>query len=377
MIYLDYAASTPVDKRVLETFNEMTENYYANPNSSHKLGLLSSSLIDKSTLNIARNLGVLEEEIIYTSGASEANNLVIKGICERYKNRGKHILISALEHNSIVASATDMQEKGFDVEIIPVNKDGLVSIEDLRKMLRDDTILVSVCHADSEIGLVQPIKEIGNLLKEYPNCFFHTDASQAIGKVPLGYDNVDLVTIAPHKFYGLNGTGILIKKKGVSLKPQISGGKSTTVYRSGTPCLADIASCDIALDIALKEREKRYKYIKELSDKVKAKLQEYKDVHINNTHNSIPHTINFSIKKVRAIDIQNALEKYDIYVSTKTSCCPVNTPSKLVYALTKDKSLSTSSIRLSISHLTTKEEIEEFLKAFDNIYKEYQDNGKI
>lgn len=377
MIYLDYAASTPVDKRVLKTFNEMTENYYANPNSSHKLGLLSSSLIDKSTLNIARNLGVLEEEIIYTSGASEANNLVIKGICERYKNRGKHILISALEHNSIVASATDMQEKGFDVEIIPVNKDGLVSIEDLRKMLRDDTILVSVCHVDSEIGLVQPIKEIGNLLKEYPNCFFHTDASQAIGKVPLGYDNVDLVTIAPHKFYGLNGTGILIKKKGVSLKPQISGGKSTTVYRSGTPCLADIASCDIALDIALKEREKRYKYIKELSDKVKAKLQEYKNIHINNTHNSIPHTINFSIKKVRAIDIQNALEKYDIYVSTKTSCCPVNTPSKLVYALTKDKSLSTSSIRLSISHLTTKEEIEEFLKAFDNIYKEYQDNGKI
>ena len=377
MIYLDYVASTPVDKCVLKTFNEMTENYYANPNSSHKLGLLSSSLIDKSTLNIARNLGVLEEEIIYTSGASEANNLVIKGICERYKNRGKHILISALEHNSIVASATDMQEKGFDVEIIPVNKDGLVSIEDLRKMLRDETILVSVCHADSEIGLVQPIKEIGNLLKEYPNCFFHTDASQAIGKVPLGYDNVDLVTIAPHKFYGLNGTGILIKKKGVSLKPQISGGKSTTVYRSGTPCLADIASCDIALDIALKEREKRYKYIKKLSDKVKAKLQEYKDVHINNTHNSIPHTINFSIKKVRAIDIQNALEKYDIYVSTKTSCCPVNTPSKLVYALTKDKSLSTSSIRLSISHLTTKEEIEEFLKAFDNIYKEYQDNGKI
>lgn len=377
MIYLDYAASTPVDKRVLKIFNEMTENYYANPNSSHKLGLLSSSLIDKSTLNIARNLGVLEEEIIYTSGASEANNLVIKGICERYKNRGKHILISALEHNSIVASATDMQEKGFDVEIIPVNKDGLVSIEDLRKMLRDDTILVSVCHADSEIGLVQPIKEIGNLLKEYPNCFFHTDASQAIGKVPLGYDNVDLVTIAPHKFYGLNGTGILIKKKGVSLKPQISGGKSTTVYRSGTPCLADIASCDIALDIALKEQEKRYKYIKKLSDKVKAKLQEYKDIHINNTHNSIPHTINFSIKKVRAIDIQNALEKYDIYVSTKTSCCPVNTPSKLVYALTKDKSLSTSSIRLSISHLTTKEEIEEFLKAFDNIYKEYQDNGKI
>ena len=377
MIYLDYAASTPVDKRVLKTFNDMTENYYANPNSSHKLGLLSSNLIDKSTLNIARNLGVLKEEIIYTSGASEANNLVIKGICERYKNRGKHILISALEHNSIVASATDMQEKGFDVEIIPVNKDGLVSIEDLRKMLRNDTILVSVCHVDSEIGLVQPIKEIGILLKEYPNCFFHTDASQAIGKVPLSYDNVDLVTVTPHKFYGLNGTGILIKKKEISLKPQISGGKSTTVYRSGTPCLADIASCDIALDIALKEQEKRYKYIKELSDKVKANLQEYKDVYINNTHNSIPHTINFSIKKVRAMDIQNALEKCDIYVSTKTSCCSVNTPSKLVYALTKDKSLSTSSIRLSISHLTTKEEIEEFLKAFDNIYKEYQKNGKI
>lgn len=377
MIYLDYAASTPVDMDVLDLFYETTRKYYANPNSSHKLGLEAKTLIDKCTLNIANNLHVLPEEIIYTSGASESNNLAIKGICERYKNRGKHILISSLEHNSIVASATVMQELGFDVELIPINKDGYIDIDSLKQMIREDTILVSICSVDSEIGLRQPIEKIGEILKDYPNCFFHTDASQGIGKVDFDFTNIDLITITPHKFYGMNGFGILIKKKNVSIKPQINGGKSTTVYRSGTPELANIVACDKALDIALKTQKERYKYVKNLSDKVKNKLKEYKNIHINNTENSIPHTINFSIKGIKSLELQEKLENYDIYISTKTSCCPIETPSKLIYALTKDKSLSSSSIRVSISHLTTEEEIDKFLTVFDLIYKEYEVNGKI
>lgn len=213
MIYLDYAASTPADDQVLDTFYSISKKYYANPNSIHKFGVETKNLIDNSTIDIANKLGVLKEEIIYTSGASESNNLVIKGICERYKNRGKHILISSLEHNSIVASATAMQELGFEVEIIPVKKDGFIDIDALKKMMRQDTILVSICSVDSELGLKQPIEKIGEFLKEYPNCYFHTDASQAIGKVNINFENVDLVTITPHKFYGLNGFGILIKKK--------------------------------------------------------------------------------------------------------------------------------------------------------------------
>lgn len=158
MIYLDYAASTPVDNEVLNTFYNDTKKYFANPNSSHKLGAIANDVIDRSTLNIANNLGVLKEEIIYTSGASESNNLAIKGICERYKNNGKHILISSLEHNSIVASASVMQERGFEVKLIPVNSKGYIDINVLKQMVRDDTILVSVCSVDSEIGLKQLIE---------------------------------------------------------------------------------------------------------------------------------------------------------------------------------------------------------------------------
>lgn len=377
MIYLDYAASTPVDKKVLDLYYDTVLKYYANPNSSHKLGIEARNLIDDSTNNIASILGVLPCEIIYTSGASESNNLVIKGICERYKNRGKHILISALEHNSIVSASTYFQERGFEVELIPVNKDGLIDITALKNLLRDDTILVSVCYVDSEIGLKQPIEAIGEILKEYPNCVFHTDASQAVGKISTNFNNVDLVTITPHKFYGLNGIGIVIKKKDISLTPQINGGKSLTIYRSGTPDTASIVSLKLALELAVKNLSNRYDYIKELSETLKQELKKYKNVHINNTDASIPHTINFSVKGIKSIDLQKKLEDYNIYVSTKTSCCPIETPSKLVYALTKDKILSSTSIRVSLSHLTTKEEINEFLRVFDIIYKEYEDCGKV
>lgn len=377
MIYLDYAASTPVDKKVLDLYYDTVLKYYANPNSNHKLGIEARNLIDDSTNNIASILGVLPCEIIYTSGASESNNLVIKGICERYKNRGKHILISALEHNSIVSASTYFQERGFEVELIPVNKDGLIDITALKSLLRDDTILVSVCYVDSEIGLKQPIEAIGEILREYPNCVFHTDASQAVGKISTNFNNVDLVTITPHKFYGLNGIGIVIKKKDISLTPQINGGKSLTIYRSGTPDTASIVSLKLALEIAVENLSNRYDYIKELSETLKQELKKYKNVHINNTDASIPHTINFSVKGIKSIDLQKRLEDYNIYVSTKTSCCPIETPSKLVYALTKDKILSSTSIRVSLSHLTTKEEINEFLRVFDIIYKEYEDCGKV
>ena len=235
MIYLDYAANAPVDKEVLDVFNEATVKYFANPNSMHKLGVEAKEAIDKATKNIANNLGVSEDEVIYTSGASESNNLVIQGLPERYKSRGKHIIISKLEHSSIVAPAQHMQELGFEVDMVGVTKDGLIDIDELKSLIREDTILVSITSVDSELGIRQPIEEIGRILKEYPNLYFHTDASQIIGKERIDFTDVDLVTIAPHKFYGINGFGLLVKKKEVGLKPIIYGGKSTTIYRSGTP----------------------------------------------------------------------------------------------------------------------------------------------
>ena len=373
MIYLDYAANAPVDPEVLEVFNEATTKYFANPNSTHKLGVEAKEAIDKATKNIAKNLGVSEDEVIYTSGASESNNLVIQGLPERYKSRGKHIIISKLEHSSIVAPAQHMQELGFEVDMVGVTKDGLIDIEELKSLIREDTILVSITSVDSELGIRQPIEEIGRILKEYPNLYFHTDASQIIGKERIDFTDVDLVTIAPHKFYGINGFGLLVKKKEVGLKPIIYGGKSTTIYRSGTPVTGSVLALDKALELALFKLDERKKHITELHDLVIEKLKEREFI-INSTPNSIPNTINFSVKGVISNVFVQLLGNKEVYISSKTSCCPENAPSKSIYALTNDKSLANSSMRISLSHLTTKEEIDKFFEIFDETLEEY--NGK-
>lgn len=370
MIYLDNVAASFVEDEVLDIFYNTTKKYYANPNSIHKLGREENKMISDSTLRIANMLKVLKDEIIYTSGATESNNLAIKGLCLSYKNYGKHILISSLEHNSITSSVVSLERLGFEVEVIPVTDKGIVDIESLKSMLRDDTILVSVTSVDSELALRQPIEEIATILKDYPNCHFHTDATQSIGKVAIDYSNVDLITINPHKFHGLDNFGILVKKKNVRLTPLIEGGKSTTIYRAGTPSLANVLALEKALEIALTNQEARYNSLKELGDMIKSHLSEYKNVSINSRENSLPSIINFSLIGEKALTILDKFEEYNIILSAKTSCCPITTPSKLVYALTKDKQKASSSIRVSLSYKTTKEEVKEFLKVFDLIYKE-------
>ena len=370
LIYLDNVAASFVEDEVLDVFYNTTKKYYANPNSIHKLGREENKMISDSTLRIANMLKVLKDEIIYTSGATESNNLAIKGLCLSYKNYGKHILISSLEHNSITSSVVSLERLGFEVEVIPVTDKGIVDIESLKNMLRDDTILVSVTSVDSELALRQPIEEIATILKDYPNCHFHTDATQSIGKVTIDYSNVDLITINPHKFHGLDNFGILVKKKNVRLTPLIEGGKSTTIYRAGTPSLANVLALEKALELALTNQEARYNYLKELGDMIKSHLSEYKNVSINSRENSLPSIINFSLIGEKALTILDKFEEHNIILSAKTSCCPITTPSKLVYALTKDKQKASSSIRVSLSYKTTKEEVEEFMKVFDLIYKE-------
>ena len=377
MIYLDYAANTPIEKEVLDTYYQATMHYFANPNANHSLGLQAKDIIDQTTKKIAEQLHVLPEEIIYTSGASEANNLAIKGVLERYKHRGKHILISPLEHNSILSSLTKMQELGFVVEMLPLKKNGQVDVAQIKSLLKEDTILVSVCSVDSELGIRQPIEEIGKVLKDYKYCFFHSDASQAIGKVAIDYQNVDLVTVAPHKFYGMLGTGILIKKKNVGLKTQIDGGKSTTVFRSGTPELAHIVSIEKALEIAFSKQQERIEYVKKLNHKIVDKLKEFPQVLLNHTECSLSHVINISLKGIKATKFAELLDHREVYISTKTSCCPVETPSKMIYALYHDRGRALSSFRISLSHLTTEKEIDEFLAIFSQCYKECFKNGKI
>ena len=376
MVYLDYAAATPIEKDVIDVFYDTSIKYFANPNSIYKLGLDAKKMIEKETKNIADKLNILSDEIIYVSGATEANNLAIKGICDRYKSFGKHIIISSLEHTSVVASASILQENGFEIDTINVNSDGLIDINELKNLIREDTILVSITSIDSELGIRQPIEEIAKVLKEYPNIHFHTDASQAIGKVDIDLSDVDLITIAPHKFYGISDIALLIKKKKTELRPIINGGRSTTVYRSGTPNLPSIVALSKSIEIALSKKDERYKYIEKINKEVKDFLSSYKEVEINSTSNSIIHIINFSINGVNSNDFSKKLEEYEVYISPKTTCCPPNSPSKLVYALTHDKKRSTTSLRLSLSHLTTNSEIAEFKKVFDKCYKEFI-NGKV
>ncbi len=376
MVYFDYAANTPVDEEVLDEFYEASLKYYGNPNSTHKLGREANRKIENTTSSIAKLLKVEKNEVIYTSGATESNNLAIKGVCGKYAKYGKHILLSSLEHSSIINSAIDMQEMGFEIDFIPLGEDGRVDLEILKNKIREDTILVSVVSVDSELGIVQPIEEIGKILKDYPHLYFHSDASQSIGKVDIDYSNVDLITISPHNFYGLNDIGLLVKKKSVNLKPIFSGGRSTTEYRSGTPNTAGVIACDFALKKALKQRKKRYKYVKELNKELLEFLDEYEAIHINSTDKSNPYIINFSVKGVSSKRIVDFLDKKEVYVSAKTSSSPLEIPSKLVFALTKDKSLASSSITISLSHLNKLKDIEEFKKAFEDCLMDIE-NGKI
>ena len=369
MIYLDYSATTPVNKDVLEVFNKVCLNYPGNSNSLHSLGVKSKELEDYSTKKIAKLLNVKTSEIIYTSGASESNNMAIKGVCNKYKNRGKHIITTLLEHSSIIGPLNYLINEGYEVDFVKIKDDGMVDIDNLKELLRDDTILVSICAVDSEIGLVQPIKEIGEILREYPKCIFHVDCTQAIGKIKIDFTNIDMASISAHKFYGLKGIGLLIKKENIIIDPLIHGGKSTTSYRSGTPALPLIVSLAKALELIIPNIDKNYKYVSKLNKVVKDKLTIYDLVHINSTENSIPHTINFSLMKIKPETFIHALEEKEIYISTKSACSSTNTMSNSVYAVTKDRNLSYQTLRISMSYLTTEEEIETFLEVFDSCYR--------
>ena len=212
MIYLDYSATTPVDERVIDTFSKVCREYPGNSNSLHSLGVKSKELEEYATKKISEMLHVKPSEVIYTSGASESNNTAIKGICLKYQNRGKHIITTNLEHSSVIAPLNYLSDLGFEVDFVKITDDGLVDLDDLKRLMRDDTILVSVCMVDSEIGLKQPINEIADILKNYPKCFLHVDCTQALGKINVDLSNVDLASMSAHKIFGMKGIGLLIKK---------------------------------------------------------------------------------------------------------------------------------------------------------------------
>ena len=370
MIYLDYSATTPTNDSVLETFVKCTKEFIGNPNSLHELGVKSKNMIDSATKQIANLLNVKESEIIYTSGASESNNLAIKGICKKYKNRGKHVITTPLEHSSIYGPINYLKENGFKIDYVKIDPNGLVDLDNLKELMTDETILVSICLVNSEIGILQQIGKISKIVKEYPKCFLHSDMTQAIGKINVDLSNIDLVSFSAHKFYGIKGIGVLIKKEKIELEPLIHGGKSTTNYRSGTPCLPLIVSISKAIRLTLENINEKEKYVKSLNTYLKNKLKEYELVKINSNDYSIPRILNISVLGVKPETMLHALESKGVYISTQSACSNTNAKSKAVLELTNDLERASSSIRISLSYLTTEEEIEQFINIFNICYKE-------
>ena len=369
MIYLDYTANTPPDPAVLDAFVAAEQRYIANPNSTHIAGQQARAEMDRVTNSIAQHLGVQPAEIIYTSGASEANNLAVKGIAQAARHIGRHIISTELEHSSVGASLSALQQQGYEIDLLRFGRDGRVDLDQLRELLREDTILVAVCAVDSELGTVQPIREIAELVKLYPGCRLHVDATQAVGKTDLWLDGVDTMSFTAHKFYGLNGIGALYKRRGLVITPQISGGASTTIYRSGTPTLGLSVSLDAALTRALDAQAARTAQVQLLHDRLVAALRRYSLVRINSPETAVPHIINVSVTGIKGTRFQQALSEQGVCVSVKSACSSDGMPSKAVFAVSRDRRNALSSWRISLSHLTTEEEIEGFLQAFDTCYK--------
>lgn len=370
MIYLDYSANTPVDARVLEQFCAVERRCIGNANSHHQAGSAAKAEIDAATIKIASLLGVQPAEIIYTSGASEANNFALKGLARLSRHTGRHIISTPLEHSSVSGTLTALQEQGYEIDLLDVKQDGTVDLEHLKALLRPDTICVAVTLVDSELGVVQPVQEIAAILKAYPHCHLHVDATQAVGKIPVSFEGVDTMSLTAHKFYGLNGIGLLVKRRNLALEPLIHGGESTTIYRSGTPTVALASSLACALDFAVTDLPGRVDHVAKLNAELRAALSTYPLVRINSPEHAIPHVLNLSVRNVKGTVFQRELDAKGVCVSVKSACSSDGLPSRAVFAVSRDRRNALSSWRISLSHLTTEEEIKAFLQAFDVCYRE-------
>ena len=362
MIYLDYSATTPANKEVVDTFSKVSLDYIGNPNSLHKLGVEAKKLMDAATKQVAELLRVKENEVIFTSGASEANNLAIIGVIEKYPNRGKHIITTKLEHSSVLECVDFLEKKGYIIDYVNVNEDGMIDLEHFKSLLTKETILVTIHHVNSEVGFCQNINEIGKILKYYPTTIFHVDGTQAIGKIPVSMENIDLYSMSSHKFFGLKGVGCLIKKSNIEIESMIHGGKSQTIYRSGTPALPLIVSTAKALRLSLTDLDKKYNHVEKLSNYLKEEISKIDGVVINSNDFCIPHIVNISVLGIKPETMLHSLEEKDIYISTKTACSKDRSNSLTLTALGKDDNISGHSIRISISYLTTEEEIHKFVE---------------
>lgn len=368
-IYLDNASTTQVDPKVLASMLPYLGENYGNPSSLHKPGRVANGAIESARKVVAGCLGVLSEEIIFTSGGTEADNLAILGLARAYKHKGKHIIVSAIEHKAVLDPCRKLEAEGFSVTYLPVNKSGFVSAEDLGKALRSDTILVSVMYANNEIGTIQPIKQISKILKGRTDCMpiFHTDACQAVGALSLDVKKlgVDAMTLSASKIYGPKGVGVLYLNKKYTIEPCMLGGGQERGLRSGTENVAGIVGFATALQIAESKRMSECERLTKLRDYFLAEIKKkIKGVVVNGSmRNRLPNNINISIPGVEGEALLLLLDDKGVYCSTGSACSSVDlNPSYVLLGIGLPISLAHCSVRFTLGRYTKKSEIDYAVK---------------
>ena len=372
VIYLDNAATSKVYPEVLESFNQITLKYFANPSSIHLLGQEAHRLLEKSRAQILSLFDLSHHEVIFTSGATEANNLAIKGYALANKGRGNHIITSETEHPSVLNTVKALSKYGFEVTILPVNEKGIIEVNSLKAAIKDDTILVSLMAVNNETGAINPIKEVGELLKAYPKIAFHVDMTQAIGKVNVPLDNVDMFSFSGHKTHALLGSGALIKEKKIILEPLNDGGGQENNLRSGTNTLALSASLAKALRLAKNKQEESYQRVSNLRDYLLSYLKDNPDKYVlNSFSNDNPYIVNFSLLNHKASVVVEALSNKGIMVSSLSACHSKNEDySYVVYAMNHNQKLAHNTIRVSFSYENNVDDVNALIRALKQIVKE-------
>ena len=371
IIYLDNAATTLVNPEVLDSYNKTKNQYFANPSSIHISGQESSRLLSKAREQILSLLNVNDDELIFTSGATEANNLAIKGYALRYQNRGKHLITTVIEHPSVLEAFKQLEDSfGFEVTYLPVNKNGVIDINDLKKAIRKDTILVSIMAVNNEVGSVNDITEISNLLKDYPLIAFHCDVTPGIGKINLPYEKMDMFSFSGHKIHGLNSSGALIKRKKIELLPLLSGGGQENNFRSGTNDVALAVSLAKAMRLSISSLDQNYSKIKQFSEVLLTYLKDNPSLYEINSFTD-PYIVNFSTLTKKASVVVESLSTRGIMVSSVSACHAKKEPiSYVVKALGKSDELAHNTIRVSFSSDNNIEDVNALIFNLKNINKE-------
>lgn len=377
MIYFDNSATTKMAPEALETYSQVVTKIWGNPSSLHKLGDRAHGLLEASRKQVADLLGVNTDEIYFTSGGTESNNTAIKGTAWAKREFGKHIITSSVEHASVANTFTELENLGFRVTRLPVDKEGRVNPEDLKAALDKDTTLVSIMGVNNEIGTIQPIKEISEILADYPNIHFHVDNVQALGKGiwdQVFTSRVDMMSFSSHKFHGPRGIGILYKKRGRMLMPLCEGGGQEKGLRSGTENLAAIAAMAKAARLLLTDEKEKADREYAIKEKISKYLAGKPGIHIFSPLKAdfAPHILCFALEGIKGETLVHTLEDQDIYISTTSACASkkADEASTLVAMKTPD-AIATSAVRLSFDESNTLEEADEFIAAFDEIYQHF------